>query len=223
VTVSASDLGQTLSGGKFRNGPSRFKGTQTGGVRVQKSTLIFPNEEKSPLDGSIGCSVFPKRSDGGDHVPKREPSYRKTTGVSAEKRLSWRWRLLLNRFGSLNRSAPIPSCVVWGRSQTGSSHWASGLLSETVIQPDLRGDGGELPGRVEGRPFTPDCPDDRRAPIPGVRGTAMEPLRSDPNPTYTHPARNWSPIGPSLRLRRRDERAISPPAKASEQQILLGS
>jgi hypothetical protein len=55
-----------------------------------------------------------------------------------------------------------------------------------VIQPDLRGDGGELPGRVEGRPSTPDCPDDRRAPIPvilrsaeTVRGGSMGEESSD--------------------------------------------
>ena len=64
ATVSTSDLGQTLSDGKFRNGASCFKGTQTGGVRVQNSTLIFPNEEKAASMGQSVAVVFPNGPDG---------------------------------------------------------------------------------------------------------------------------------------------------------------
>ena len=64
VTVSASDLGQTLSGGKFRNGSSRFKATQTDGVRaasfIDFCEAFLPNEEKSIRGGSNGCVDFPK-------------------------------------------------------------------------------------------------------------------------------------------------------------------
>ena len=108
--------------------------------------------------------IFPNKSHRETTSPNAGLHIERPSACAPKKRLSWSCWILLNRFGSLNRSAPIPSCVVWVRFQTGSSHWASGLLSETEIQPDRRGDGGELPGRVEGRPFTPDCPDDRRAP-----------------------------------------------------------
>jgi hypothetical protein len=60
---------------------------------------------------------------------------------------------------SRNRSAPISDHVIAGvRSQTGSSHWALRGPSETVIQPDLRGDGGELPSKVEAAPPRPAVP-----------------------------------------------------------------
>jgi hypothetical protein len=62
--------GQTLSDGKFRNGSSHFKGTQTGGVRVQNSTLIFPNEEKAASTGQSVAVIFPNGPGGETTSPK---------------------------------------------------------------------------------------------------------------------------------------------------------
>jgi hypothetical protein len=89
ATVSASDLGQTLSGGKFRNGASRFKGTQTGGVRVQNSTLIFPNEEKAASTGQSVAVIFPNGPGGETTQPRAFTS--KDHRRACRKRLSWRW------------------------------------------------------------------------------------------------------------------------------------